>query len=156
MMIQMHNEKSNAIGLDRDLELIWKWLRGIQKKEMEKMTKRSWKIKYFRLHDHVKISHDYAKWTRRNFCCKVRNAPRRRNLLLLHFWFRTIMQNCWISCEITILLLNFRYLSEEASGRSLRWCQVSTWPWPINRNLIFSFKNFLDISNYRIFQISSL
>ena len=33
--------------LDQDLELIWRWLRWIQKKEMKEMTKRSLKIKYF-------------------------------------------------------------------------------------------------------------
>ena len=43
--------------LDQDLELIWKWLRWIQKKEMEEMTKKSLKI-------NISISHDYAKWTK--------------------------------------------------------------------------------------------
>ena len=47
MKIQMHNERSNAIGLDRDLELIWRWLKWIQKKEMKEMTKMSLEIKYF-------------------------------------------------------------------------------------------------------------
>ena len=36
-----------------------------------------------------------------------------------------------------------RFLCEETFRRPLRWCQVSTWPWPINRNLIDSLKNFL-------------
>ena len=49
-----------------------------------------------------------------------------------------------------------RFLDEEASEKPLRWCQVSTWPWPINKNLIDSFKDFGYISNCRTFQISSL
>ena len=35
------------------------------------------------------------------------------------------------------------FLDEEVSERPLRWCQVSAWPWPINRKGIDSFKNFL-------------
>ena len=61
--------------LDQDLELIWKWLRWIQKKEMEEMTKKSLKINisishdHAKIsHDHTKISHDHAKWTRRWIC----------------------------------------------------------------------------------------
>ena len=34
------NEKE-SMHLDQDLELIWRWLKWIQKKEMEEMTKRS-------------------------------------------------------------------------------------------------------------------
>ena len=49
-----------------------------------------------------------------------------------------------------------RFLDEEASERPLRWCQVSTRPWPINRNEIDSFKNFLIFPNCRTFQIYSL
>ena len=50
-----------------------------------------------------------------------------------------------------------RFLDEEASRRPLRWCQVSTWPWPINRNEIDSLKDFfLHFSNCRTFQIFSL
>ena len=48
-----------------------------------------------------------------------------------------------------------RFLGEEASERPLRWCQVSTWPWPVNKNLIDSFKDFLHFSNCRTFQIFS-
>ena len=163
MKIQMHNEISNAIDLDRDLELIWRWLRWIQKKEIEEMTKKSWKIKYF----HFVWSCENLAWLcemdQNEFLLQTKgkpqgwfrmimwNAPERRKLLLLHFLVRTIKRNCWISCEMTILLLNFRFLREEASVRPLRWCQVSTWPWPINKNLIFSFRGLLDISNCRIF-----
>ena len=52
------------------------------------------------------ISHDHAKCSRKAKIVAVA--------------FRTIMRNCWISCEMTILLLNSRFLSEEASGRPLR------------------------------------
>ena len=49
------------------------------------------------------------------------------------------------------------FLDEEASGRPLRWCQVSSWPWPINRNVIDSFKEPFDtFSNCRTFHTSSL
>ena len=41
MKIQMHNERSDANCLDWDLELIWRWLRWIQKKKIEEMTKKS-------------------------------------------------------------------------------------------------------------------
>ena len=66
------------------------------------------------------ISHSHAK------------CSRKAKLVLMHFPFRTIVRNCIFS----------RSLSEEASRRPLRWCQVSTWPWSINRNLIYSFEDF--------------
>ena len=60
-------------------------------------------------------------------------------------------------CEMIVLLLNSRLMNGEASRRTLRWCQVSTWPWPINRNLIFLMKEaFWIFLICRIFQISSL
>ena len=149
MMIQMHNERSNEIGLDWDLELIWRWLKWNQEKVIEEMTKRSWKTMFFNFawtcekfaqscemdqrgiwlqlkgkkwklisHDHAKILHSHAKCSR-----KVK-------MVLINFPLRIIMRNCIFS----------RFLGEEASGRPLRWCQVSTWPWPINRNLIYSLK----------------
>ena len=145
---------------------IWRWLRWIQKKEMEEMTKRSWKIMYFHFawscenfaqscemdqkafllqikreisklisHDLVKISHSHTKCSRK---AKIgANA-----FLTSHNYAKLLdlMRNCWISCKMTILLLNSKFLGEEASRRPLRWCQVSTWPWPINRNFIFSFE----------------
>ena len=108
-----------------------------------------------------KISHDHAKWTRRHFLLQIKgksqswfrmtmrkfrtvmqNAPKRWKLVLMHFWLRTNMGNCWSLCEMTMLLLNSRFLGKEASRRPLRWGQVSNWPWPINRNLIFSWKEF--------------
>ena len=58
---------------------------------------------------------------------------------------------------MVILLLNSRFLGEEASEKPRRWCQVSTWSWPINRNLIYSFlgtsKQFL-IWEFFIFSLS--
>ena len=81
MKIQMHNERNNAIGLDRDLEVI-----EVDSKERNgRNDKKEWKIMYFRFawscemdkktffatnqreisklisHDHAKISHNHAK-----------------------------------------------------------------------------------------------
>ena len=41
------DDEEELMHLDQDLELIWWWLRWIQKKEMKEITKRSLKIKYF-------------------------------------------------------------------------------------------------------------
>ena len=41
------DDEEELMHLDQDLELIWRWLRWIQKKEMKEITKRSLKIKYF-------------------------------------------------------------------------------------------------------------
>ena len=49
----VHNEEE-SMQLDQDLELTCRWLRWIQKKEMEEMTKKSLKI-------NISISHDHAK-----------------------------------------------------------------------------------------------
>ena len=38
------DDEEDSMHLDQYLELIWRW---IQKKEMEEMTKKSLKIKYF-------------------------------------------------------------------------------------------------------------
>ena len=35
------DDEEKAMHLDQDLELIWRWLRWLQKKEMEEMKKRS-------------------------------------------------------------------------------------------------------------------
>ena len=43
------------------------------------------------------------------------------------------VRNGWKSCEMLILLPNSRLLKGENSRRPLKWCQVSTWPWHINR-----------------------
>ena len=72
-------------------------------------------------HDHAKISHNHAKYSRK------------AKLVLMHFSLRTIVQNCIFFPDFFV---------KKVFGRPLRWCQVSTWPWPINRNLIYSFKNF--------------
>ena len=123
------------------------------------MTKRNWKIKYFYFawscKNHAwlceidqKVFVLQTKGESQNWFCMImrkfrtvmQNALGRQKLMLLYFLFCTIMRNCWTSCKMVILLLNSRFLGEEASERPLRWCQVSTWPWPINDNLIFSFK----------------
>ena len=41
------DDEEESMHWDQELELIWRWLRWIQKKEMEEMTKRSLKIKSF-------------------------------------------------------------------------------------------------------------
>ena len=46
------------------------------------------------------------------------------------------------SCEIMILMLNSKFLNLDGSRRLMWGCQVSTWPWPINRNLNFSWRSF--------------
>ena len=53
------------------MQLIWieiwvnqRQLRWNQKKEMKEMTKRAQKPNVADSHDHAKISHDCAKWTR--------------------------------------------------------------------------------------------
>ena len=118
-------------------------------------------------HDHAKIPHECAKWTRMWICVTDQGE--------FASWFRmimqkflTVMQNglgsygccycsidfaqpCkisflhvnWLSlCEMIVLLLNSWLLNGKASKRALRWCQVSTWPSLINRNLNLSLKNF--------------
>ena len=145
MKIQMHNEISNAIGLDRDLEFDLEVVEVDSKERNWRNDKKELKnyVFPFRMimrkfhtimrngpkgicvanqreisklisHDHVKISHSHAK--------------------LLE-----LVRKCWISLEMDILLLNSIFLGEKAFRRPLRWCQVSTWPWPLNRNLIYSF-----------------
>ena len=118
------------------------------------------------------ISRDHAKWTRRQFWLQLkgkskswfrmtmrkfhtimRNAPRRQIWVLVHFPLRTIVRNCWSSCEIAFFS---RFLGKEASERPLKWCQVFTWPWPINRNLIYLFWEKYTFSNCKTFQISFL
>ena len=133
-----------------------------QKKEMEEMTKRSsktkccifaWSCENFAwlceldqrrdfccrlrkmckliLHEHAKISQSHTKWSKK--------------LLLLLHWFCTTMWNWFSSCETVILLLNFRLLNGESPERPFKWCQVSTWPWHINRNLNLSLKSLLTL-----------
>ena len=62
----------------------------------------------------------------------------------------------WLSsCKMVVLLLNSRFLNEEAFRRPLRWCQISTWHWPINRNLNISLRSFwiLFIVEFSIFSL---
>ena len=112
------------------------------------------------LHDCAKISHGHAKllFTFPLVCC---NQNPFFSFRMTMWKFRTGMQNapgmrnwCWCifhfaqSCEIVgaCAKLHFsRFLGEEVSEIPLGWCQVSTWTWPINRNLIYSFGGLLDI-----------
>ena len=84
-------------------------------------------------------SENWFRMTMRKFHTIMRNAPRRQIWVLVHFPLRTIVRNCWSSCKITFFP---DFFGEKASVRPLRWCQVSTWLWPINRNLIYSFEDF--------------
>ena len=119
MMIQMDNERRNAIGLDLDLELIWRWLKWNQEKEMEEMAKRSWKTMFFNFawtcgkfaqsceldqrgiwlqlkgEKWKLILHDHAKNSHSHAKCS-----KKTKMVLMNFPLCTIVQNCWSSCEI--------------------------------------------------------
>ena len=79
-------------------------------------------------HDHAKISHSHAKISHSHAKCS-----KKVKLALMHFLLRTIMQNCWNSCEIVVarakfldlmrnghFIINFIFLDKEASERPLR------------------------------------
>ena len=51
------DDEEEAMHLDQDLELNWRWLRWIQKKEMGEMTKRSWKIMFFHFAQLCEMDH---------------------------------------------------------------------------------------------------
>ena len=60
MMIQMHNERSNAIGLDQDLEVV-----EVESKERNgRNDKKKLKTHVFQF---AKNLHRREKWTRRDF-----------------------------------------------------------------------------------------
>ena len=109
-------------------------------------------------HNHAEFLHSHAKWNRMGFVCSTlrekwkavshdhakfshnrAKSSRKMKIMLMDSPLPTIVRNCWGSCETIIFS---RFLVKEASRRPLGWCQVSTWPWPINRNLIDSFKTF--------------
>ena len=137
---------------------IWSWFGGswseIKRKTWEKWPKEVEKPCFSISHEHAKNSHKRAKWTRRGILVAAKGekwklishdhakishnhtkCSKKMKMVLMNFPLHTIVWNCIFS----------RFLDEEASGRPLRWCQVSTWPWPINKNLIYSFKDFWDI-----------
>ena len=64
--------------------------------------------------------------------------------------------NCVKLLELVRNCIFSRFLGEEASEKPLRWCQVSTWPWPKIETWFTHFGDFYTFSNCRIFQISSL
>ena len=148
---------------------IWSWIEGgrggLKMKKWEKLQKGVEKTCFSISHDHAKwnrmgfgfsilrekwksISHDHAKFSHSHA-----KRSKKTKIMLMDPPLRTIVRSCWGSCENVFSLY---FLDEIDSRRPLRWCQVSTWPWPINRNLIDSFKDFWYISNLRTFQISSL
>ena len=124
---------------------------GLKMKKLEKLQGRVGKACF-------SISHSYAKWNRMGVGCSILREKwkeishdhakfshshvkrsRETKMKLMDFPLRTIMRNCWGLMRKCIFS---KFLDEEASRRPLRWCQVSTWPWPINRNVIDSFRNF--------------
>ena len=138
----MHNERRNAIGLDRDLEVI-----EVDSKERNGgMTKRSWKIMYFHFAWSCENSAQSCEMDQKAFLLQIKREISKlisHDLVKIshsHAKLLELVRKCWISLEMDILLLNSRFLGEKASRRPLRWCQVSTWPWPITRNFIFSFE----------------
>ena len=141
MMIQMHNERSNAISLDWDLEFNWRWWRWIKHEEMREIAKRSRNSMIFDFAWPCEIFAQSCETLQEDENNAKGSSTSHHCAKLLGF-----MRKCIFS----------RFLDEEASEKPLRWCQVSTWPWPINKNLIDSFKDFGYISNCRTFQISSL
>ena len=120
------------------------------------------------------------KWTRRWICATGQGEFESWFRMIVRK-FRTIMRNglgscgyyyyiidfarpCkngflpmnWLSsCKMVVLLLNSRFLNRQAFGRPLRWCQMSTWHWPINRNLNISLMSFwiLFIVEFSIFSL---
>ena len=151
MMIQIHNERSNIIGLDQALELNWRWWRWIKNEEMGEIAKRSRKSMFFNFtwpcemkHNGCWLQHTKGK-VKSNFAwpCEIfaqscetlqEDENNAKGSSTSHHCAKLLgfMRKCIFS----------RFLDEEASERPLRWCQVSTWPWPINRNVIDSFKDF--------------
>ena len=106
MMIQMHNEINNAIGLDQDLELIWRWLKWNQEKEMEEMAKRSWKTMFFNFAWTCEKFAQSCEMDRRGIWLQLKGekwklishshakCSRKTKMVLMNFPLRTIMQNC--------------------------------------------------------------
>ena len=116
-------------------------------------------------HEHAKNLHSHMKWNKKDFGCSSKGKSENWFCMTMRK-FRTVMRNapgrrkwCWWifhfaqSCEICIFS---RFLGEKASERPLRWCQVSTWPWPKIETWFTHFGDFYTFSNCRMFQISSL
>ena len=133
---------------------IWSWFEGswsgIKRKKWKKWQKRVEKLCFSISHEHAKNSHSRAKWTRKKF-----GYSSKGKLKTDFAWPCEMLQegeigadafstshNCVKLLELVQNCIFSRSLSEEASRRPLRWCQVSTWPWSINRNLIYSFEDF--------------
>ena len=117
-----------------------------------RMTMQNGPEKGFVLQDKEYLQADFT-WTCKNFtlsCEMVQKVVATVTPLISHDHAKLLS-----SCKMISLLLNSRSLNGEASERPLRWYQVSIWPWPINRNLNFSLKDFLDTFDFRIFYILS-
>ena len=133
------------------------------------------------LHEYAKISHDYVNWTRRgNLCYRARrilevilhehmkfrttmqNGQESSLLLLLNrishscVKMMTLLQNDLSSYKMVILILNFRFVNSKGSKIPMRSCQVSTWPWPINKTWISHVKSFWTLLIIEFFRNSLL
>ena len=94
------DDEEEAMHLDQALELNWKWLRWIQKKEMWEMTKISWKTMFF-----------HFAWTCGKFAQSCEMDQKRIWLRLkgkTGNWFRMTMRK-------------FRTVMRNSSGRR-NWC----------------------------------
>ena len=81
MKIQIHNDRSNVIGLNRDLELIWRCMVEVDSKERNDKkelknkvmqngpkgiyTANQREISKLILHDHAKILHSHVKCSKK-------------------------------------------------------------------------------------------
>ena len=115
--------------------------------------KKSWKTMFFSFRMNMRkirtvvrngpegnlVAAQKDRMTMWKFRTVMRNAPRRRKWC---WWIFHFAQSCEIVGAHAKLHFS-RFLGEKASRRPLRWCQVSTWPWPINKNLIYSFRRLL-------------
>ena len=124
---------------------------GLKMKKWEKLQGRVGKACF-------SISHDHAKWNRIDLVVADKG-----NVKSGFAWPCEIFAQSWEKLQqdennadrsstshhrakllgLTRKCIFSIFLDEEVSERPLRWCQVSTWPWPINRKGIDSFKNFL-------------
>ena len=111
---------------------IWSWFggswSGIKRKKWKKWKKWQKELKNYVFlisHEHAENSHSRAKWTKREFGYSLKGksenwfrmtmrkfrshakCSRKTKMVLMNFPLRTIVRNCWSSCEITFFFSNF-------------------------------------------------
>ena len=138
---------------------------GLNMKKWDKLQRGVEKAYFSISHDHAKFSHSHAKWNRMGVGCSILREKwkaishnhakrfRKTKIMLMDPPLRTIVRSCWGSCENVFSLY---FLDEIDSRRPFRWCQVSTWPWPIIETWLTHLETFDTFSNCRTFQISFL